>query len=168
MQRAFAYFAAFTGMGVLFAGTLLLAAIVLGAGTASGNPGSSASLPASQEPSGPIGTIEIHAFDLGFEPAEITVDRPGEYTVTFVNDGGTLHDVTFADGTKIEAQGRQQASGTVTIPAEGLEFICSVPGHADSGMKGRVTVGGDHSSHGANPSPAQSGPSRPKQPARET
>lgn len=29
MQRAFAYVAAFTGMGALFAGTLLLAAIVL-------------------------------------------------------------------------------------------------------------------------------------------
>jgi plastocyanin len=156
MQRAFTYFAAFTGMGVLFAGTLLLAAIVLGAGTASGNPGATASQPASQEPSGPVGTIEIHAFDLGFEPAEISVDRPGEYSVTFVNDGGTLHDVTFADGTKIEAQGRQQASGTVTISAEGMDFICSVPGHADGGMEGRVTVGGDHSSHGANPSPAES------------
>ena len=27
----------------------------------------------------------------------------GTYTVTFVNDGGVLHDVTFADGTKIVA-----------------------------------------------------------------
>ena len=158
MQRALAYFAAFTLTGVLFAGTLLLAAIVLGVGTASGNPGASASQPASAEPdpSGPISTIEIHAFDLGFEPTEISVDQPGEYTVTFVNDGGTLHDVTFADGTKIEAQGRQQASGTVTIPAEGLDFICSVPGHADGGMRGAVTVGGGHESHEPGASPAES------------
>jgi plastocyanin len=156
MQRAFVYFAAFTGMGILFAGTLLLAALVLGTGTASGNPGASASTPASAEASGPIGTIEIHAFDLGFEPAEITVEEAGEYTVTFVNDGGSLHDVTFADGTRIEAQGRQRATGTVTIPPEGLDFICSVPGHAEGGMEGTVKVGGEHASNEPGASPAES------------
>lgn len=155
MQRAFAYFAAFTGMGVLFAGTLLLVAIVLGAGQASGNPGP-ASQAASAAPSGPIGSIEIHAFDLGFEPAEITVPEAGQYTVTFVNDGGVLHDVTFADGTKIQAEGRQEATGTVTIPAGGLDFICSVPGHADSGMQGAVTVGGAHGSPDPASSPGES------------
>jgi plastocyanin len=156
MQRALAYFAAFTGMGMLFGGMLLLAAIVLGAGPASGNPGSSASQAASEEPSGPIGTITIHAFDLGFEPTEITVPEAGEYTVTFVNDGGVLHDVTFANGTKIQAEGRQQATGRVTIPAAGLEFICSVPGHADGGMQGSVTVGSGHGSHDPSASPSES------------
>ena len=36
MRRALAYFAAFAGMGTLFAGTLLLAFIVLGVRPASG------------------------------------------------------------------------------------------------------------------------------------
>jgi plastocyanin len=156
MQRAFAYFAAFTGMGMLFAGTLLLAAIVLGTGQASGNPSGTGSPAASAAPEGPIGTIEIHAFDLGFEPAEITVAEAGEYTVRFVNDGGVLHDVTFADGTKLEAEGHAEATGTVTIPAAGLSFICSVPGHADAGMQGTVTVGGGHGSHDASAAPAES------------
>ena len=30
----------------------------------------------------------------------------------------------------------------VTVPAAGLTFLCSIPGHADAGMKGAVTVAG--------------------------
>jgi FtsP/CotA-like multicopper oxidase with cupredoxin domain len=89
---------------------------------------------------GPVGEITITAFDLGFEPAMVHVDRPGTYTVTLVNDGGALHDVTFADGTKISAEGRETATGQVTVPAEGMAFICSVPGHSDAGMTGEVMV----------------------------
>jgi plastocyanin len=156
MQRAFAYFAAFTGMGVLFAGTLLLAAIVLGVGQDRVEAGSTAQASASAS-GGPLGTIEIHAFDLGFEPAEVSVAAAGEYTVRFVNDGGVLHDVTFADGTVIKAEGHQQASASVTIPADGMTFLCSVPGHSDAGMEGAIVV--DAAGHGSGDpaaSPAQS------------
>jgi nitrite reductase (NO-forming) len=156
MQRALAYFAAFTGMGVLFAGTLLLAALVLGAGQTSGAPSGSASPPGSPSAGGPVGTIEIHAFDLGFDPSAVTVAAAGEYTVRFVNTGGILHDLTFADGTVIQAEGGTQATGTVTIPAGGLSFICSVPGHAGAGMEGTVTVAAGHGSHEPSASPAQS------------
>ena len=58
------------------------------------------------------------------------------------NTGSTLHDVTFADGTKLSAEGGKTATGTVTIPAAGLTFLCSIPGHADAGMKGEVMVAG--------------------------
>ena len=138
MRRALAYFAAFAGVGTLFAGTLLLAAIVLGVRPASGtdNP-----TPLPTASSGPTGTIEIHAFDLGFEPAAVKVGEPGEYTVQFVNDGGILHNLTFDDGTVITADAHQSASGTVAIPAAGLAFLCSVPGHADAGMRGSVAIG---------------------------
>jgi uncharacterized cupredoxin-like copper-binding protein len=156
MQRAFAYFAAFTGMGVLFAGTLLLAAIVLGAGQDRVEAAASAQ-PSASVPSGPIRTIEIHAFDFGFEPSEVSVAQAGEYTVRFVNDGGVLHDVTFADGTVIKAEGRQEASGSVTVPAGGLSFLCSVPGHSDAGMQGSIVVdAGASESHDPASSPAAS------------
>ncbi|HET6380416.1 MAG TPA: multicopper oxidase domain-containing protein [candidate division Zixibacteria bacterium] len=147
MQRAFAYFAAFTGMGVLFVGTLLLAALILDAPRGETAGGTASPQATASAPSGPIGTIEIRAFDLGFTPAEITVSQPGLYTVKFVNEGGTLHDVTFEDGTKIEAQGRQEATGQVDVPPEGLSFLCSVPGHADGGMRGNVVVSSEHASH---------------------
>jgi nitrite reductase (NO-forming) len=87
------------------------------------------------------GAIAIEAFDLGFKPSSLTVPSAGTYEVDFHNTGSTTHDVTFADGTKVTAQGGQTATGQVTIPAGGLTFLCSIPGHADAGMKGAVTVG---------------------------
>jgi uncharacterized cupredoxin-like copper-binding protein len=138
MRRALAYFAAFAGMGTLFAGTLLLAAIVIGippaTGTESANPLPSAS-------SGPAGMIEIHAFDLGFNPSAVSLRQAGVYMVHLINDGEVTHDLTFDDGTVITADAHQTATGTVTIPAGGMGFHCSVPGHADAGMTGTITVG---------------------------
>lgn len=140
MPRTLALWIAFTTSGALFALVMLLAAVVLGAPGGGGSPSS----PASSAPPavGPVGTIEIYAFDLGFEPAMVHVNAPGIYRVTLVNDGGTLHDLTFADGTKIEAAAHTTATGQVTIPAGGMPFICSVPGHADGGMRGEVMVTG--------------------------
>jgi nitrite reductase (NO-forming) len=88
------------------------------------------------------GDIEIHAFDLGFEPASVTVPAAGPATVTFVNDGATTHDITFADGTKLVAEAGQTATGEVDIPDSGLTFLCSIPGHAAAGMTGSVSVEG--------------------------
>jgi nitrite reductase (NO-forming) len=98
--------------------------------------------------------IEVHAFDLGFKPSAIAVAAPGTYPVTFVNDGATTHDLTFADGTKLSADSKQTATGTVTIPAGGLAFKCSIPGHAEAGMTGSVTVGsGGSTAAGSSPAP---------------
>jgi nitrite reductase (NO-forming) len=87
------------------------------------------------------GTIEIDAFDLGFTPAAIAVEKAGTYAVKFSNTGTVPHDVTFADGTKIAANGGSTAVGMVDVPQGGLTFICSVPGHEAGGMKGAITVG---------------------------
>jgi nitrite reductase (NO-forming) len=86
--------------------------------------------------------ISISAFDLGFDPATVDVAKPGVYSVMFHNTGAVAHDLTFADGTKIAADAGEMATGTVTIPAGGTTFICSVPGHAAAGMTGTVTVAG--------------------------
>jgi len=139
---------------------------------ASAAPSTAPSPAASQPTSGEVlGTLEVHAVDLGFQPNNLTVDNPGAYEVKLVNDGSITHDLTFADGTKISADSKQSASGTVTVPADGLSFICSIPGHADAGMKGTITVagstaggataGGDH----GGPAPAtdvQPDPNAPK------
>ena len=117
------------------------------------------------------GTIEIESFDLGFTPAAITVPAAGTYEVKLVNTGSIMHDVTFADGTVIAADAGQTATGSVTIPAEGLAFICSIPGHKDGGMAGAVsiegattgtTAGGD--SHGG-PAPTTDVAADPNAPA---
>jgi FtsP/CotA-like multicopper oxidase with cupredoxin domain len=156
MHRAFLYFAGITGMATVFLVTLILAALVLGSfGTAT--PAAAGSPRATPTPAASAdegGAFTITAFDLGFEPAMVHLDRPGTYEVTFVNDGGTFHDVTFADGTVIGAEGHATATGTVTIPAEGMSFLCSVPGHADGGMRGEVMVAVASGSGEPEPSPA--------------
>ena len=156
MHRAFLYFAGITGMATVFLVTLILAALVLGsfgsaAPAAAGSPGATPTPGASVDEGG---SFTITAFDLGFEPAMVHLDRPGTYEVTFVNDGGTYHDVTFADGTVIGAEGHATATGEVTVPAEGLSFLCSVPGHADGGMRGEVMVAVATGSGSPEPTPA--------------
>lgn len=136
MPRTLALWIAFTGWGAMFALAMVLAAVVLGAG---GSGGAQAS-PSPSATAAEARVIEIRAFDLGFEPAMVHVTAPGPYTVHFVNDGGSQHDVTFVDGTKIQAAAHSTATGDVEIPAGGLSFICSVPGHADAGMRGDVMV----------------------------
>jgi nitrite reductase (NO-forming) len=122
---------------------LSLIFVVVQAGTGSGGAG-----PA--EPGGGeiLGEITISAFDLGFEPATVDVAEPGRYTVHFMNDGAVLHDLTFEGGTAQPADPGEMIEFEVTIPEGGTTFLCSVPGHADGGMTGVVTVGGESPSAG--------------------
>jgi nitrite reductase (NO-forming) len=89
-----------------------------------------------------VSSIAIEAFDLGFKPSTIAVPAAGTYDVSFHNTGSTLHNVTFADGTAISADPGATVIGKVTVPAGGLSFLCSIPGHADAGMKGSISVAG--------------------------
>jgi uncharacterized cupredoxin-like copper-binding protein len=136
LPRTLGLWIAFTGWGAMFAMAMVLAAVVLGAGGSGGANASTSPSATSTEPR----VIEIRAFDLGFEPTMVHVAGPGTYAVRFVNDGGTQHDVTFADGTRVQAPAHITATGEVEIPAAGMSFICSVPGHADAGMRGEVMV----------------------------
>jgi len=100
--------------------------------------------------------IEVEAFDLGYTPAAVSVPAAGTYEVTFANTGSTLHDLTFADGTKLTADAGKTVTGQVTVPAGGLDFICSIPGHAPAGMTGKVSVAGDAGMPGMGETPAAS------------
>ncbi len=106
------------------------------------------------------GAFEVEAFDLGFKPAAVPVAASGTYEVTLTNTGALPHDVTFADGTTIFADPGATVTGSVTIPDGGLTFLCSIPGHAQAGMTGAVTIEGVPASS-ANPDdhggPAPSG-----------
>jgi nitrite reductase (NO-forming) len=88
-----------------------------------------------------LGLIEITAADLSFSPNQVTVAEAGRYEVRLTNTGAIQHNITFADGTVITADPGQAASGVVDIPAAGLMFSCSIPGHAQAGMTGAITVG---------------------------
>jgi nitrite reductase (NO-forming) len=146
-------FLAFCGGAAIFATPLLLGAIAIGAvgrvdpqdGDGQVQASASAAAPSEAPISDEImGELEFHAFDLGFEPSSVEVDEPGRYTVTFVNDGAVLHDITFADGTVLQADAGETATGEVVVPTAGLGYICSIPGHADGGMQGAITVAGSN------------------------
>ncbi len=108
---------------------------------------------------GVLGTIELSAIDIAFEHPKVMVPAAGKYTVSLINKGAIGHDVTFADGTQVVAAAGETKTIEVTVPAAGLSFICSVPGHADAGMTGEIMIEGATAS--ANPDdhggPAPSG-----------
>jgi uncharacterized cupredoxin-like copper-binding protein len=110
-----------------------------------GTPPTAASPTPSGAPGGILGTLEVRAFDIGFEPTALSVEAAGRYAIVLVNDGVIAHDITLPGGTHIHAEAGQTARGEVDVPAGGLEFICSIVGHADAGMRGTITVG--HGGH---------------------
>lgn len=85
----------------------------------------------------PGDTIEFVAKNLAFSPTELMV-APGTYTGVLVNDDAIAHDITFDNGVKAAANPGERVEFELTVPEEGLSFLCSVPGHADAGMKGTV------------------------------
>jgi len=109
---------------------------------------------ASQPPGGGevLGTLEIEAFDLGFTPASLSVPQAGRYEVRLTNTGIVAHDVTFPDGAMAHAPAGGSGTVVIDVPADGVDFICSIPGHAQGGMKGRISVGGGDNHGGPMPS----------------
>ena len=158
LPRPLVLFLSFCGGAALFVTPLLLAALALGGSGAqagavepSGSAGGATASPAAADPDAIVGELTITAFDMGFEPAMPEVAVAGRYTVTVVNDGAIPHDVTFAEGTTIAAAAGETVTGEVVVPADGIGFICSVPGHEAAGMSGDVMVAGAAS---AAPSPS--------------
>jgi nitrite reductase (NO-forming) len=133
--------------------------------------GAAASATPNAEPAAAGGAVEIKAFDLGFEPKDLTVPAAGTYTVTLNNTGTVAHDITFPGGETAVAEPGASASVDVAVPAEGLEFICSIVGHKEAGMTGTIAVEGqtaaasdDPNSHGG-PAPATTVAANPDAPA---
>ncbi len=131
-----------------------------GVGSPGANPTADTGMAGMAGMSSGTATIAIEAYDLGFKPSMPSVPAAGTYQVMFHNTGSTVHDLTFADGTKIVADAGTSATGTVTVPAGGLTFLCSIPGHAQAGMTGTVTVAASASASSApsvvGPTPAGS------------
>jgi nitrite reductase (NO-forming) len=140
MGRLFVY-----GAAVVSVVLLSLIYVILAVGSGDGAPAGSPS-PSSDTGGGDVvGAFEIHATEdggLGFEPSTVDVAEPGVHTVTFVNDGALPHDITFDGEETVVADPGQTVTFDVTIPEGGTTFLCSVPGHADAGMTGSVTVAG--------------------------
>ena len=88
--------------------------------------------------------VRVQAANFGFSPSEIRVPKNTALNLTLVNPAGTavLHDLTApALGIHIVAG----AGATITVGLPGLAkgryvVYCSVPGHADLGMRATLIV----------------------------
>lgn len=88
------------------------------------------------------GEVEVEAGELWFDPAtvEVTVGEP--VNLRLVNTGEVFHDLTVpAADVVLAADAGEQAVGAVEFTGPGrYEFFCSVPGHAQGGMRGTIVV----------------------------
>jgi len=88
--------------------------------------------------------------DLAADPAALAFDKteldakPGRVTIDFDNPSAIPHNVVILEDGKELAGFEPIAEGEEKLEADleagTYEFICSVPGHAQAGMKGTLTV----------------------------
>jgi plastocyanin len=121
--------------------------------------GSSSSLPAGTPVAPTDGALTVRAFEWGFEPASIILQRGQQVSIEFVNDGSTLHDLRISDleatGVSSEGSGLSADEGELFVAADGgktgtlvftpaeageFDFYCTLPRHRGLGMKGTLTV----------------------------
>ncbi|HET6317752.1 MAG TPA: copper-containing nitrite reductase, partial [Chloroflexota bacterium] len=87
-------------------------------------------------------SITVNASEFKFVPNSIQVPMGQKVTFTLDNTGVVEHDMTIqAAGFTLLARAGQTATGEFTFDKAGVfDFICSVAGHKDAGMKGTLTV----------------------------
>ena len=131
------------GALVLVAGVALTTAC--GAAASTGGPAGGVAIQAPASAAGAQQVTVTVGNSTRFAPALMTVRAGQPVELTLRNGGAIPHDFTLAEGAsrpvKIEAQGGRTARGTFTIDTPGTyTFVCTVPGHADAGMRGTITA----------------------------
>jgi uncharacterized cupredoxin-like copper-binding protein len=67
--------------------------------------------------------------------------RHGSVTFRFKNAGKLTHDFKIAGKkTKLTLKGKSAAPLTVSLKKGSYKYVCTIPGHADKGMKGTLKV----------------------------
>jgi plastocyanin len=114
-----------------------------------GAPGESEAGHAEKKPaggaSGPGGTLKLAAdpSDIAFDKTTLA-SKPGKVTIDFTNPSPLEHDVAIERDGKQLAISETITKGNTSVTAE-LEpgtytFLCTVPGHAEAGMEGTLTI----------------------------
>ncbi|HEY8083944.1 MAG TPA: plastocyanin/azurin family copper-binding protein [Solirubrobacterales bacterium] len=107
--------------------------------------GGNAEEPAKTESESTAETLELAA-----DPAAIAFDttslesKPGKVTIDFSNPSSLEHDVAIEQGGEEIAVSETITQGETSVSAElapgTYTFLCTVPGHAEAGMEGTLTV----------------------------
>lgn len=95
--------------------------------------------------SGPGGTLQLaaSATEIAYDTTELS-SEPGEVTIDFTNPSALEHDVAIEKDGKEIAGSDLIAEGKTSVTADlgpgTYTFLCTVPGHAEAGMEGTLTV----------------------------
>jgi uncharacterized cupredoxin-like copper-binding protein len=85
-------------------------------------------------------TISVEATEFQFSPKDISTSA-GSKTIELKNKGSVEHDFTVdALGIKLHTTPGETKSTTAELKAGSYEFYCSIPGHKEAGMVGKLTV----------------------------
>ena len=116
---------------------LIVAAVSIAALTPAGIASARTDSPARAAPT----AISVRGKEFSFRLSKTSIPKPETVTFTFHNVGTMAHD--FAIGgkkTRLIGPGKT-ARVTVTFHRKGrFPYLCTVPGHAQAGMKGVFTV----------------------------
>jgi uncharacterized cupredoxin-like copper-binding protein len=101
-------------------------------------------------------SISMDMGEFYFDPDEISGDAGSELTIELENTGTQVHNFTLEEGdargdgfdawpeseVQLELDEGESDSITITLPDEAgeYEFICTIPGHYESGQWGTMTV----------------------------
>jgi len=78
-----------------------------------------------------------------FEPSTLEVPAGTEVVVQFKNAGAMAHNVQFPEfdaGTETIGSGKSETFRFTAGESGTYEYLCDVPGHAQAGMTGEITV----------------------------
>jgi uncharacterized cupredoxin-like copper-binding protein len=86
-------------------------------------------------------TIQVNGGEFFFKLSTKTLAKPGKVTFVFKNVGHVLHDFSITGKKTPLIQPGKTATLAITFKKKGkFPYLCTVPGHAQAGMKGVFTV----------------------------
>jgi plastocyanin len=94
---------------------------------------------------GPGGTLQLAASptQIAFDTTKLT-SKPGKVTIDLTNPASIEHDVAIEQNGKVIAESELVTKGKTSVTADlapgTYTFLCTVPGHAEAGMEGTLTV----------------------------
>jgi plastocyanin len=94
---------------------------------------------------GPGGTVKLtaSATDLAFNTTTLT-SKPGKVTIDLTNPSTIPHNIAIEDGSKIldesDTVASSDTSASASLAPGTYTFLCTVPGHAEAGMQGTLTI----------------------------
>jgi nitrite reductase (NO-forming) len=91
----------------------------------------------------------IGAYDIFFDPKEVTIPADTDVTINVPNHGAALHNFSITehknenlpfDPISIDIAPGKTEQVTINAPAGDYYFFCDIPGHEAAGMWGTLTV----------------------------